>query len=220
VTEFKNFSLLVEDHLWNLFDDARSGIAAREDSRAFGAMIEKRITDVWPICQAIGAEFLPEPGRRTIYDFACRLEGSIIGFDVKTKDLDPGRYSDGGVCAVSNMLEFLVNDKGVFTVVEFGHTKTTPGKNLRKFDYIKVVPLHLLPKEIYRIENLGTGQVRLNKSIKEAFEDVDWNRSLNEFFEIFTDLAISHYEAVGRVAQHRADAMRAFEASGYQRFSL
>ncbi len=45
----------VEGKLSDLFEELRSGIAAREDSRAFGAMIEKRITDNWQrICEELG----------------------------------------------------------------------------------------------------------------------------------------------------------------------
>lgn len=61
------------------------------------------------------------PGRRTIYDFASRYNNSFYGFDVKTKDLDSDRYSDGGVCSVANLLKFLANEKAIFVVAEFGH---------------------------------------------------------------------------------------------------
>jgi hypothetical protein len=221
VIDCRDFCKSLEDRLWVLFNDFRSGISAREDSRAFGAMIERRITDAWrDICLDLGTEFLPQPGRRTIYDFACGFEGAIIGLDVKTKDLDSTRYSDGGVCAVGNMLKFLANDKGVFTVVEFGHTNAVVGESMRDLDYIKVAPFHLLPEDAYRIENLGTGQVRLNYSINQVFDEMRWNRSLVEFFDIFIELAVHHYERVGRDAGKRADAMRTFKANGYKRFSF
>jgi hypothetical protein len=104
-------------------------------------MIERRMTDKWSdICKSVNAEFITTPGRRTIYDFACRFQETFFGFDVKTKDLDSGRYSDGGVCAVGNLLKFLANDHGVFTVVEFGHNKAVEGKDLRDLEYIKVAP--------------------------------------------------------------------------------
>jgi len=38
---------ILETELSRLFEELRSGIAAREDSRAFGAMIEHRITQNW-----------------------------------------------------------------------------------------------------------------------------------------------------------------------------
>jgi hypothetical protein len=80
-----------------LFEELRSGISEREDSRAFGAMIEKRITQNWTkICNELGYEPLDIPGRRTIFDFACKVDGRLFGFDVKTKDLDTTSYSDGG----------------------------------------------------------------------------------------------------------------------------
>jgi hypothetical protein len=198
-----------------------SGIAAREDSRAFGAMIERRITDNWDtICGTLSAKPVISPGRRTIYDFACIFEDRFFGFDVKTKDLDTTKYSDGGVCAVGNLLKFLANDRGVFTVVEFGHNIAKEGKDFRDLEYIRVAPFHLLPENAYRIENLGTGQVRLNYSINQLMEEVNWDRTLESFFDIFTDLSISHYERVGRDAIKRADAMRKFRADGYTRFSF
>lgn len=209
----------MDDQLETLFADLCSGMSAREDSRAFGAMIERRITDNWlAICSNLGAEPVSAPGRRTIYDFACRFEDVFFGFDVKTKDLDSARYSDGGVCAVGNLLKFLANDAGVFTVVEFGHNAAKEGTNLRDLEYIKVAPFHLLPANAYRIENLGTGQVRLNYSINQLIDEVSWERPLTSFFDLFTDLAISHYERVGRDAVKRAEAMRSFRASGYARF--
>ena len=211
----------IDAQLNNLFSDLRSGITAREDSRAFGAMIEKQITDNWErICKSTSSEYVPNPGRRTIYDFASRHKGVFYGFDVKTKDLDSSRYSDGGVCAVGNLLKFLANDRAVFVVVEFGHNKAVEDKTLRDLEYIKVAPFHLLPSGTFRIENLGTGQVRLNYSINQIFEEIDWERSLEGFFDIFVDLAIKHYERVGRVAQTRIDALVKFRAGGYKSFSF
>ncbi len=217
----KDFCIAMDEQLEALFVDLCSGISAREDSRAFGAMIERRITDGWvDICGNLGAEAVNAPGRRTIYDFACRFKDVFYGFDVKTKDLDSTRYSDGGVCAVGNLLKFLANDAGVFTVVEFGHNVAKEGTDLRDLEYIKVAPFHLLPSNAYRIENLGTGQVRLNYSINQLMDEVDWDRSLSAFFDIFTDLAISHYERVGRDAIKRADAMRKFRAARYAKFAF
>ena len=204
-----------------LFHDLQSGISAREDSRAFGAMIEKRITENWPaVCKELGFTELPIPGRRTIFDFACTVNGTVHGFDVKTKDLDKTRYSDGGVCAVGNLLKFLANDKGVFIVVEFGHNIAGDKGGGRDLEYIRVCPFHVLPPDTYRIENLGTGQVRLNYSVNQVWDEVDWNRSLNDFFDIFTDLAIKHYERVGRDAQKRINSMRLFKKNGYREFKF
>lgn len=220
-TDFRAFSKGMEDELSALYADLRSGLSAREDSRAFGAMIERRITDNWQdICGHLRAEAIPAPGRRTIYDFACLYDGTFFGFDVKTKDLDSNKYSDGGVCAVGNMLKFLANDRGIFTVVEFGHNKAVEGKDLRDLEYIKVAPFHLLPSDGYRIENLGTGQVRLNYSINQVYDEIDWSRTLNGFFDIFADLAIKHYERVGRDAIKRAEAIKRFRQSGYVRFAF
>jgi len=91
---------------------------------------------------------------------------------------------------------------------------------LRSLEYVKVAPFHLLPGEVYRIENLGTGQVQLNSNINEIFEEIDWERSLKGFFDIFVGLAIRHYEQVGRDAQKRIDAMNRFKDRGYMKFSF
>ncbi|MEI6395164.1 MAG: hypothetical protein WCT12_29170 [Verrucomicrobiota bacterium] len=45
----------IEGELIKLFEELRSGMTAREDSRAFGAMIERRILDNWAaICGRCG----------------------------------------------------------------------------------------------------------------------------------------------------------------------
>lgn len=161
--DFEKISLTFEEKIGELFSELLSGISEREDSRAFGAMIEKKITENWKkICADLGHEPVEIPGRRTIFDFACKVNGQLFGFDVKTKDLDSNRYSDGGVCAVGNLLKYLANDKGIFMIVEFGHNQSGSEGNTRDIEYIRVAPFHLLPQDCYRIENLGTGQVRLN----------------------------------------------------------
>ena len=203
----------------NLFADTSSAMDAREDSRAFGAMIERRITDNWrDICNRTKSNYVSHPGRRTIYDFASCHNNSFYGFDVKTKDLDSDRYSDGGVCSVANLLRFLANEKAIFVVAEFGHHKVQHNASLRELDYIKLAPLHLLPAEIYRIENLGMGQVRLNNDINSVFDKIEWGRPINKFFDIFVDLAIEHYERVGKTAKQRADNMKRFRDAGYSNF--
>ena len=217
----QGYIVSLTEELDSVFADYKSGLTAREDSRAFGAMIEKRITDNWTaICHNLHSEPVPNPGRRTIYDFASLHLGQFYGFDVKTKDLDKSKYSDGGVCAVGNLLKFLANDKATFVVVEFGHTSAKENKSLRDIEYIRAAPFHLLPSDILRIENLGTGQVRLNYSINQVYEEVSWDRPLESFFDIFVDLAIRHYERVGRDAQSRIQAMRKFRDNGYTSFSF
>ncbi|MCZ7591019.1 MAG: hypothetical protein M5U15_02205 [Kiritimatiellae bacterium] len=48
----KAVSKKLERKLGELFEELRSGISAREDSRAFGAMIEEKITNNWQnICK-------------------------------------------------------------------------------------------------------------------------------------------------------------------------
>ena len=162
-------------------------------------MIEKRITDNWEnVCTKLVFDSMPIPARRTIFDFAGRIEGVIHGFDVKTKDLVKTSYSDGSVCAVGNLLKFLANDKGVFIVIEFGHNVSRETKKGRDLEYIRICPFHLLPADTYRVENLGTGQARLNYSVHQVWDEIDWKRDTTTFFDRFTELAIKHYERVGR----------------------
>lgn len=211
----------LESELDVLFQELRSGITAREDSRAFGAMIERRITQYWPeICAKHGFDALDIPGRRTIFDFAFRLESHIVGIDVKTKDLDSARYSDGGICAVGNLLKYLVNDNGIFLIAEFGHNESSGKAGTRDLEYIRVAPFTLLPANCYRIENLGTGQVRLNYTLNQVWDEIEWDRDANSFYDVFTDLAIAHYQRVGRDAQKRIDSIIAFKKSGYAKFAF
>jgi hypothetical protein len=219
--DYQEVSETIEASISKLFEELRSGMSEREDSRAFGAMIEKRITENWEaICADAGFEAIVNPGRRTIYDFACRVDGKLFGFDVKTKDLDSTKYSDGGVCAVGNLLKFLANDKGVFMIVEFGHERSTPKNNTRDIEYIRVAPFHCLPANTYRIENLGTGQVRLNYTVNQVWEEIEWERSYNGFFDIFCDLTLTHYKRVKADADRRILSIQEFKDGGYRSFSF
>lgn len=143
----QEFAHALHGKLEDLFFNCYSNINPREDSRAFGAMIEQKIATQWrSICVEIKSDPVPRPDRKTIYDFATHYKGKLFGVDVKTKDLDPGIYSDGGVCSVDNLLKFLVNNHAIFMVVEFGHNQTLSEPRLRNLKYIKVAPFHLLPK--------------------------------------------------------------------------
>jgi hypothetical protein len=214
----KRISRSFEEAFTVLFESDRSILNAREGSRAFGAMIQARIEDNWSeIASRLGHVSRPKPGRRTIYDFACTLDGNLYGFDVKTKDLDSARYSDGGVCAVANLLRFMANDNGIFMIVEFGHKI---GKNsARSLEYIVVAPFHCLPFDEYRIENLGTGQVRLQSSLYDVKKSIKWDRSKHDFLEFFSGKAVAHYARVAADATHRISQIEAFRASNYSRFS-
>ena len=211
----------IESEISKLFEELRSGISAREDSRAFGAMIERRICENWDsICTK--SNFIPVdlPGRRTIFDFGFKVDDRIVGIDVKTKDLDSTKYSDGGICAVGNLLKFLANDRGHFIIAEFGHNLSSVEAQSRDLEYIKVAPFTLLPVTAYRIENLGTGQVRLNYTINQVWEEIEWERDMTKFYDYFTDLAIKHYQRVGRDALKRAESIEAFRNCGYAKFQF
>jgi len=219
--DLKKTSEQIEGKLSDLFEERKSGISGREDSRAFGAMVEKRITDHWEqICQDLGYTSMDRPGRRTIFDFAFKDTDRLVGIDVKTKDLDSTRYSDGGICAVGNLLKFLANDKGIFLIAEFGHNKSSEKSNMRDIEYIRVAPFIMLPQNVYRIENLGTGQVRLNYTVDQVWDEIDWDRNVNEFYDLFVDLAITHYRRVSSVAMKRIGALERFRNEGYQHFTF
>lgn len=82
----------VEAQLKSLFTGSGAEPPPREDSRAFGAMIEERLLHKWRnVCRATSAQYVDRHGRRTIYDFAAKHNGLLYGFDAKTKNLDPGR---------------------------------------------------------------------------------------------------------------------------------
>jgi hypothetical protein len=217
----REISGAIEKELVTLFEELRSGMAAREDSRAFGAMVERRILDNWDaICKRCGFTPVELPGRRTIFDFGFTVENQVVGIDVKTKDLDTTKYSDGGICAVGNLLKFLANDKGQFIIAEFGHNQSTSMNDARDLEYIRVAPFILLPQNSYRIENLGTGQVRLNYTINQVWDEIEWDRDIKIFYDIFTDLAITHYQRVGRDAEKRIQAIERFKRSGYAKFTF
>lgn len=184
-------------------------------------MVEHRTTRNWEaVCINLGYQSLNLPSRRTIFDVACLVQNTLSGFDIKTKDLDSTRYSSGGVCAVGNLLKFLANDKGVFVIIEFGHTQSTRKNTGRDIEYIRVAPFHCLPENTYRIENLGTGQVRLNYSINQVWDEIDWQRTYHDFFDIFCELAVVHYKRVKADAEKRIRSIEQFKHGGYPRFQF
>ena len=219
--DLKKVSSELEEKLSDLFVELRSGISEREDSRSFGAMIEKRITDNWKsICSKLGYAALDRPGRRTIFDFAFQEGASLVGIDVKTKDLDSARYSDGGICAIGNLLKFLANDNGVFLIAEIGHNQSSERNDQRDIEYLRVTPFILLPQNAYRIENLGTGQVRLNYTINQIWDEIVWDRDIVRFYDLFVDLAIQHYRRVSRDAMRRIAALEEFRKNDYKHFTF
>lgn len=121
---------------------------------------------------------------------------------------------------MGNLLKFLANDRGVFLIVEVGHNRGSMTTDTRDISYILVAPFECLPANSYRVENLGTGQVRLNYSVNQVHDEIAWERSHTDFFDIFTDLAMAHYERVGRDATKRIDSLMAFRARGYRDFSF
>jgi len=114
----------------------------------------------------------------------------------------------------------LANDRGHFIIAELGHNQSTTTKEGRDLEYIRVAPFILLPQNCYRIENLGTGQVRLNYTINQVWDEIEWDRDIKSFYDIFTNLAITHYQRVGRDAQKRIQAIEIFKRNGYAKFTF
>jgi hypothetical protein len=189
---------------------ASRGLESQPDSRAVGAYAEQAIVDEWEeICAALGTKAHARPGRLTIYDASCSKGDQLIGIDIRTKDLDETRYADGGICSVANLLKLLLRDRGVLLIAEFSYREES---NSIRFSDVKTAPIHCLPLDGFRIENLGTGQVRLDKSVVLSYEEIEWERGINEFVQPFAGLAIEHYERVSAKADERAQSLRRFTA--------
>ncbi len=220
----KQLSSQLEKTLTSHLESAGRSVSAREDSRAFGGMIERSITDDWSaICAKLDVVDHADAGRKSIYDAAFQLRrrhNEIVGVDVRTKDLDERRYTDGGICSVKNLLQFMLQRNGLLLVAEVGHKNSRQRLEHRVIDYVRVAPLHCLPEANYRIENLGTGQIRLNQSIYQCYDGICWERSNQQFYEIFCPLAIDHYKKVSQTSRRRMNAIKAFIAGNYASISL
>ena len=117
-------------------------------------------------------------------------------------------------------MKFLANDDGVFVITEFGHNRSTVKNRSRDIEYIRIAPFHVFPENIYRIENLGTGQIRLNYSLNQVWSELCWDRSYKTFFDIFCELAITHYKRVKANADIRIKSIEEFKKNGYKSFKL
>ena len=157
------------------------------------------------------------PGRRTIYDASFVRNDIVFGVDFRTKDLASNRYSDGGICAVGNLLRWMVTHRSTLLITEFGYTIEN---GLAEFAHVATAPVHAFPAAAYRIENLGTGQLRLNASVHESMGDIEWDRTPAEFFDAFARLSIAHYERVQARAAQRIEAIEAFLASGFAEIQI
>jgi len=191
-------------------------IARRPDSRAIGAEIEDEIKNRWKdIVDKIGG-INPEFDRervRTIYDMGFDYKNQFYGVDIKSIDVNRG-FTSGGVCAVKNLLDFMVNKKNIFVVCEVGYSTN---KKRVIIKYIKVVPFHFIPIDNIHIENLGTGQIQF----KESLNSLDIKPISKEvFYENFSRLAVSHYKKVRSVAFERLSSIENFIDSGYKTFKM
>lgn len=188
------------------------------DSRSVGGKIEHYVQYNWQkFCGSWNVKKNELPGARSLYDISFNKDNDFFGINIKTKNLESDKYSDGGIGAVSNLLRFYTKESGVFLITEFGYKLI---KNNYEFSYVRTVPFHSLPLDTYRIENLGTGQIRLNKSIKEIYDNIDWNRSITEFYDHFSILAMNHYDKVANKANDRKKAIKSFIDSKYKKITI
>ncbi len=220
----KNHIESLNNELEIYFSDSNKFIGKREDSRADGAQLEKKLLSYWPeLCTKLGSKFGGIPGNRTIFDVSHSFKHNFFGIDIKTKNLDPGKYSDGGVCSVANLLKFLEKNDTIFVILEIGHIKAKTGNAKRQILYAKTAPIHVMPfeledKKVIGIENLGTGQVRLKFKMNQIYDNLDWKRSKEEFIEYLVELAIGRYSVFGIQAENRVDLSKQYKRGNYENF--
>jgi hypothetical protein len=53
-----------------------------------------------------------------------------------------------------------------------------------------------------------------------VWDEIEWDRGIKTFYDIFTGLAIKHYQRVGRDAQKRIQAIESFKRGGYAKFAF
>jgi hypothetical protein len=111
----------------------------------------------------------------------------------------------------------MVTDRATLLITELGYTIE---RGVAVFTHVATAPIHAFPIEAYRIENLGTGQLRLNASVHACMADIAWERTFVEFFGAFAQLSISHYERVQERAAQRIEAIEAFLASDFAEIRL
>ena len=116
-------------------------------------------------------------------------------------------------CSVGNLIRFCLDGRNFF-ISEFGY-EVKDGS--AAFAYVHTAPFHSLPESLYRIENLGTGQVRLNESLEACWDSVAWDRPLPDFLETFCKLAVAHHENVSAVARRRSALPAEFIESGFKK---
>ena len=111
---------------------------------------------------------------------------------------------------------FLARGRRMLVIVEVGHKQTADNAETRLVQYVALAPIHALPADAFRIENLGTGQLRLNATVRDLANRIDWSRDTSAFFDFFIDLAIDHYRSVSQTAEERIAKLERFRESGYR----
>lgn len=195
-------------------------LAPREDARAFGAQAERAVASFWGVfVNGQGGSVVPAGGARAPYDLAALVDGALLGVDVTTTDFDPERYADGGVSSVDAVLRLLAGAdparRATLILLELEHAASGSGRVVRN---ATALPLHVLPMSALRIENLGTGQLRLEQPLSELRDQAAWDATPSEFVVGLTALAIQHYERVASDARARITHLGAFRGQGHRDF--
>jgi len=95
----------------------------------------------------------------------------------------------GGICSIDNLLKFLKDGNNLFIIKVFYSNYIIV--NIKVFSILDV------PLSSIRIENLGTGQVRLDN-----FNYLE-KKSLVNFLKGFYEICIDHYRKVQKTAKER-----------------
>lgn len=62
--------------------------------------------------------------------------------------------------------------------------------------------------------------MRLNDTLNQVWDEISWHRDITEFYNLFVDLAIKHYQRVSLDAMNRIAALEQFEKKGYEHFTF
>jgi hypothetical protein len=60
----------------------------------------------------------------------------------------------------------------------------------------------------------------MNYTINQVWDEIEWERSYPEFFDIFCELALTHYKRVKADADKRIQAILDFKKNNYEYFKF
>src|SRR5688500_584769 len=137
MTDFQALCGRIDESLATLVE--KRDFPEQADARAFGGYVEHAVLVEWTdLCRDWKVVPRTHPGRRTIYDASFEVDDSLVGVDFRTKDLADDRYSDGGLCAVGNLLRFMVRERATLLITEFGYAIQD---GIATFEYVQSAPV-------------------------------------------------------------------------------